>query len=131
VSASISTPCARPFRRDLDRHGGLVLVEREVDGDARQRQRVAQRNEVGGALGRRDRGDPRDEQHVALSPSSRADRSSVAGCMRCARRARDAMGHLLRAHVDHVRLPLAVEVGKMRRLDRRRLLFARHVDVGR
>ena len=47
-------------------HGDARVVDDEVDGDAGQPDRVAQRDEVGGALGAHDPGDPRHGQRVAL-----------------------------------------------------------------
>ena len=44
-----------------------------VDRDRGQRQRVAQRDQVGGALRRHDAGEPRDREHVALGDVAGAD----------------------------------------------------------
>ena len=42
------------------------MIEVEVDGDLRQRQRMAERDELGRALGRHDAGDAGRRQHVAF-----------------------------------------------------------------
>ena len=75
---------------------------------------MAERDQVGRALGRLDRGDARDAQHVALLRAARAHQRER---LRLHRDAADGTGHavrdLLASHVDHVRLPGLVEVGKM------------------
>jgi len=45
---------------------GSSLVRRDVERDFRERQRVAQRYQLGRALRRHDAGDPRGAQHVAF-----------------------------------------------------------------
>ena len=54
-------------------------VDAEVDGDARDRQRVAERHEVGGALGGLDRGDARHAQNVAFGSAAGLDPSQRLG----------------------------------------------------
>jgi hypothetical protein len=85
----------------------------EIHLDLREGHLVAQWNEFGNALGRKDSGDPRGGEHVALR--------GVSACEACERRLLHADargGHgaprrlFLRAHGDHMRLALAVEVGE-------------------
>jgi hypothetical protein len=66
VSASISTPGAVDgvdVRLDLDER----VVDVEVDQHRAHEQRVAQRDQVGGALGGLDAGHPGHVEHVALA----------------------------------------------------------------
>ena len=54
----------------------------ELDVDAGQPQRVAQRDPVGGALGGLDAGEPRDAEHVALADRAGArSAAAVAGAI--------------------------------------------------
>ncbi len=53
------------------------VVERELDGDARQRQRMRERDQLGRALGRLDRGDARDAENVALAGACRRGSAPV------------------------------------------------------
>ena len=115
VSASISTP-VRPSVSAVTsiRIAGAGVVERELDRHAGQRQRMAQRDQVRRALGRLDRGDPRDPEHVALFRVARAHhRQRGRAHLDAAAGARDTFGYILVGDVDHVRLPVRVEVGKM------------------
>jgi hypothetical protein len=94
-------------------HGAGGGVELEVDRHARERQRVAQRDQVGRALGALDGGDARDADHVALlrlaaghqrqRGRQHADAAGGAG---------HAVGLGLGRHVHHVGLALGVEVGQ-------------------
>ena len=90
-------------------------INGELDRDARERQRVAQRNEFRGPLGGLDRGDPRHAQHVALALAPAVDQRQRRGLHQDpAADAGDTFGYILVADIDHVRLTGRVEVGKMR-----------------
>ena len=90
-------------------------VDGELDGDARERQRMAERDQLGGALGRLDRRDARDAEHVAFLRAAAANERQRRGLHRDpAAGARDAPRHALSRDVDHVRLTRRVEMGKMR-----------------
>ena len=67
VSASISTPVGPTLAR-LGAHAeaGQRVVGRDVDADLGQRQRMAERDQFVGALGRHDAGDARGAEDVAL-----------------------------------------------------------------
>ena len=85
----------------------------EVDGDAREGQRVAQGNQVAGALGAHDGGDAGDAQHVALFRIAGNDQCQGGGL-----HADGAGGHgaaarvFLAAHIDHMGLARGVEMGQ-------------------
>ncbi len=116
VSASISTP-VRPSVSAVTSMAIALrrAIGREVDRDPRQRQRVAQRDQLRRALGGLDRGDARDPQHVALLRASRrrSARASPAAS-RCGPPAiATRFVTSLAADVDHVRLTRRVEMGKM------------------
>ena len=76
VSASISTP-VRSVVRTVAVMSTDVVGDGEVDGDAGDRERVAQRDQRRGLLGAHDPGEPGDRERVALghagSPRSSAD----------------------------------------------------------
>ena len=95
----------------VHRAGGLV--EREVDTDVGQRQRMAQRDQLGGALGGLDGRDAGDADHVALLRGA-AGHQRQRGRLHAdaAGGARDAVRLGLGRHVHHVGLALAVEVGQ-------------------
>ena len=65
----------RSDRLGLGAHddAGKRFIEREVDRHLGQGDRVAERNQFVGALGRHDAGDPRRSEHVALLRVARAD----------------------------------------------------------
>ena len=80
------------------------LADLEVDVDAGQRQLVAQRDQVAGALGGQDAGHPGGGQRVALGQSAGCDQLDDFG--RGVQRARGdggAFGGVLVGDVDHVR----------------------------
>jgi len=105
---------AEGFHLRLAVHAGVGCVGLKIDGHARQGQRVAQGDQVAGALGGHDGGDAGDAQHVAFfcrathdaGPRVRlqADRAGSDG---------DAVGLRLGADVDHVGLAGGVEVGQV------------------
>jgi hypothetical protein len=88
-------------------------VEFEVDRHARDRQRVAQRHQVGGALGALDGGDARHADHVALLRLARGHQRE-GGRLHAdeAGGARHAVRLGLGRDVDHVGLALGVEMGE-------------------
>ena len=58
----------------------------ELDDDARDRDRMAQRHQLGGALGALDRGDARDAEHVALLAAARTGSAPASpAASRCGR----------------------------------------------
>ena len=59
--------------RGADAKAGEVVVGVDVDGDLGERQRVAERDQLVGALGRHDAGDARGADHVALLGVAGAD----------------------------------------------------------
>ena len=67
VRASISTPVG-PGRRGVrgDAQGARLAVGRDLDADVGQRDRMAERDELGGPLGAHDPGELGDCEHVAL-----------------------------------------------------------------
>ncbi len=75
---------------------------------------MAERNQIGGALGAHDAGQPRGGQHVALLAAAGADQRQRLG--RDQHRAfggGGAMGDRLFADVDHPGLPLLVEMSEI------------------
>jgi hypothetical protein len=97
----------------VQRTGAGIGVEIEIHRHARDRQRVAQRHQVGGALGALDGGDARDADHVALlrlplgdeREGGRQHADEAAG-------ARHAVRHVLGCDVDHMGLAGGVEMGQ-------------------
>ncbi len=55
-------------------------IDRKIDRDPGERERVTQGNQIAGALGRLDRGDARDAQHVALAGRTLQD-GGQGGCL--------------------------------------------------
>ena len=78
VSASISTP-VRSAVRTVAAIATWSSCTCEVDGDPVDRDRVAQRDEVGRALGRLDAGDARDGQGVTLGHAGTAQQRDDLG----------------------------------------------------
>ena len=89
-------------------------IGQQLDLDGVERQGVAQRNPLVGALGGLHPRDPRGREHVALRQRARRDRASVSGGIRTVA-ARDALAprHRLLGDVDHARATLRVEVGEL------------------
>ena len=94
-------------------HGAGHGVDLELDADARQRQRMTQRDQLGGALGRLDRGDARDADHVTLARLARRNQFERGRLhANAAARPRHTMGFGLGRDVHHVGLPVRVEMGQ-------------------
>ena len=113
VSASISTP-VRSVVRTVARIATSASPRLELDHDAAERDRVAQRHEVGGALGAHDPGDPRGGQRVALGQPVAAQQVDHLG--RGAQGAgghRGAGGRLLAGDVHHPGRPGGVDMGQV------------------
>src|SRR5262249_2176058 len=97
----------------LDPDAGPARVRRELDVDVRQRQRVAQRDQVRRALGSHDARQTRDGEHVALGERARGDCGERFGAHRdLAAGDRLPRRHLLRRDVDHASPPAPVEMGE-------------------
>src|SRR5258706_2735428 len=104
----------------LDRRGerdlALLRVEAEIRVDARERDRVRERNQLRGALGRLDRRDARDAEHVALGRAAFDHHAEGRRPHRdAARRHSDPVCLVLGAHVHHAGAALAVEMRQLRR----------------
>ena len=85
----------------------------KFNSNAGQRQRVAQRDEVAGFLGRHDAGDAGDAQHVAFFGVAGFDEGQGGGQhFDAAAGDGDAVRGGLGGHVDHVGLALGVKVGE-------------------
>ena len=95
-------------------NGALRLVNVEVDRDARQADRMAERDQVAGALGALNRGDPGNADDIALFCRAGADQgkrfrlheNAAAGTG-------DAGGFGLVPDIDHVGLAGSVEMGEI------------------
>ena len=75
VIASISTPVGPVVRASRGQRRSAGNRDRpRLDADERQRERVTQRDQLGGALGRLDARDPRHPEHVALGRVAGEDR---------------------------------------------------------
>ena len=95
-------------------HTRIGHIRLKIHRHPRQRQRMAQGNQVAGALGRHDRGDARDAEHIPLlGRAAGDDRQRLRLHADGAAGQRDAVGFLLGADVDHVGLPGGVEVGQV------------------
>jgi len=90
-----------------------VAARAELDLDVSERQRVAERDRIGGALGGEDAGQPRHLHHAALGEALCADEPH--------RRGRDpdpaprhglARGHGLGRDIDHSRSALRIEMAE-------------------
>jgi len=85
----------------------------ELDRDARERDRVAQGDQVAGLFGAHDARQARDAQHIALFGGARLDQGQGGRLHADAAGGhRRAVGAGLAADVNHVGLPLGIEVGK-------------------
>jgi hypothetical protein len=111
----LDTGLAHGFGGGRAHHLAAVGQHFKLDRHAGQRDWVAQRNEVAGLLGPHDACQASNAQHIALLGSARLDQRQ------CGRLHADAahghggaVGAGLGAHVDHVGLPLGVEVGQGR-----------------
>ena len=90
-----------------------VVAHIEVDGDAVQRDRVAQRHQVGGALRTGQPGDPGHRERVALrQPVAAQQRDHLGRGDEPALRVGGAHGDVLRRDVDHAGRAALVQVGQ-------------------
>src|SRR5579871_424140 len=104
-------PAAFDAREDA--HRVALLLELEVDGHARDRERMRERHQVGGALGRLDSCDARHPEDVALARASRGEQPQGGALHDDAPGGDgDAVGRRFPADVDHVRGTFAVEMGQ-------------------
>jgi hypothetical protein len=95
-------------------HAVLRLIGLEIDGHARERQRMAQRHQVAGALGAHDGGDAGDAQHVAFPGAAGGDDGQrFRPHPDRAARYRDPVRGRLGGHVHHVGLADGVEMGQL------------------
>ena len=93
--------------------GAGRLVEVELDGDARQWQRVAERDQFTGSFRRLDGGYPRNAQHVALLGIARPNQRQRFGTHPDSpRRPGQPFGFRLGSDVNHVRLTGGIEVSE-------------------
>ena len=91
--------------------GGFVDVE--VNRDARERQRVAQGNQIAGALGAHDGGDAGDAQHVAFFCVAGNDQGQGGRLHADAAGGHGAAARIvLAAHIDHMGLARSIEMGQ-------------------
>ncbi len=89
------------------------LIDGEIDGDASERNRVAQRYQIGGALGPLNGRDSCNAQHIALGRRPLANARKRSGLHPDgARGDGDATGDGFVCDVDHMRLAGGVEVSK-------------------
>ena len=96
-----------------DDDAGQRLVEREVDRDLGQGDRVAERDQLVRALGRHDAGDPRGPEHVALLRVAGADERQRLGPHDDASLGdRRAFGRRLFGDVDHASVAGCADVGE-------------------
>ena len=108
---AISARLRHRARLGLERDRPGRLVHDRLHVDEAQRQRMGQRDQLGGALGRLHAGDPGRAEHVALRRVAARDRGR-----RLRRHAYDrarpgpAIAGGLRAHVDHPRAAMLVEM---------------------
>src|SRR5450759_4969706 len=105
----------RPHRGCLgtDAQGGGGPIRRDRDDEVGQRQRVAERDEVGRSLAAHDAGELRDRQHVALGAAAVDDEAQgllAADDLRLGDRA--ARRGQLRGDVHHPRPPAAIHVSQ-------------------
>jgi hypothetical protein len=91
-----------------------ILVDLELDSDPRERDRMAERDEIGGALGTLDGGDPGHAEDVALAGRAFED-ARQGGRLHDdpADRDGDTGGLGLLADIDHVGLTAVVEMGEI------------------
>ena len=115
VSASISTPVRESVStRALQCTAGEVVRGPQLEVDARERQRVAERDEVGGPLGSHDARHARDGEHVSLVVGPRDDACErLVPHLYASLRHRPAPGRRLLPHVDHAYVALWIEVGEL------------------
>ena len=109
------------LRRGLGRggDGDALLVEHRIDLDHRERERVAQRHDVGRPLRGHDAGEPGGREDVALRERAGRDPlAHVRGERDAATGDSPAPGRRLPAHVDHPDLAHAREVYGVRPGDR-------------
>src|SRR3546814_19877099 len=101
ISDWSSDVCSSDLRDSGD--GDAALFPREIDADLGQRERVAERDEIGGAFCGHDPGDARGREDVALGSVAAADRFE--GLWRhtvAASGARAALRRGLGADIDHM-----------------------------
>ena len=85
----------------------------KTDGHMRQRQRMAQGNQVAGFFGRHDARNARNAQHIALFCGARFNDGERGGQhFNAPARHRNAAGAGLAGHIDHVGLALCVKMSK-------------------
>lgn len=93
---------------------GIVVGDDKLDGNAGERQRVAQGNEFAGFLGRHDGGNAGDAQHIAFFGGPAFNQGACAGQhFNAAGGNGDALGAGFVGHVYHVGQALRVEVGEL------------------
>ena len=105
----------RPDASRLGPHGeaGQGVVGRDVDQNLAQAQRMAERNEVGGLLGRHDAGDSRRPDHVALLGVAGHDRrQGRSGHAHLSLGDRDPARRFLVRNVDHPRFAPGADMGE-------------------
>ena len=114
VSASISTP-VRSAVFVTTVISTRVDAERQIDGHAVQRDRMAERHDVRRPLGAHDPGEPSHRERIALRQRVAAqqidDFSAVVRTPPAA--TASPCGHVLAGHVDHARGAGRVDVGEM------------------
>jgi hypothetical protein len=94
----------------------VVVVPDEVDGDAVDRNGVAQRDEVGGALGRHDPGDAGDREDIALGNAvATQEGDRLGGQVDASGRCRRAHRDVLAGDVDHASRAAVVDVAEAHR----------------
>lgn len=104
---------ADSFGRDVDGDAALWSIEREVHCNTCERNRVAQRNQLGCAFAALNRGDAGYTQHVTLFRRAALDQGESGRIhANAAAHAGDAGGLNLGADVDHMGLTGGVEVGQ-------------------
>ena len=115
VSASISTPVRARGSTSAGRDGsGSRPGELEVD--AIERQRMAERDELGGPLGGADAGQSRGDERVTLRTARVHELGQHLGPHAHGGRShRPARGHRLVADVDHARRAFVVEMARLHR----------------
>lgn len=103
------------FHAHFAMHAGQGFIDREIHRDARQRQRMTQRNQIGGAFCALNRGDAGDAEHVALLGAALANQRERAFEHRDrAARHGNAPRFAFRADIDHVRLAGGIEMSESR-----------------
>ncbi len=109
----LNSGAAHGFDAGLADHARGTDTRFKCDIDFGDRDRVAKRDEIGGALGPLDRGDARDAEHIAFFAGAGLNHFERGGQHSdLARGARDAMGFGFAAHIYHVGLAVRVEVGE-------------------